>query len=127
MEEMFYCFGHYIDPYSRGIILEKKYNNFDMTKRAMKEKFEVTQEVRTNAEPAEEILDMDDPMEMLISQRVAVPENTQVEQTAIEIEMQRYESLPKVSKDVDVVKWWVQRCPTNPVQSCSSRSWCSGV
>ena len=52
------------------------------------------------------VADQDDPLEMFLGQRSVESSQQNVEMTQLELEMKKYEALPKVTKDVDVLKWW---------------------
>ena len=68
-KELFYCIGHYLDPYSRGILLEKKFFNLNETKKALNEMFGgLSLDSRNNnsVDPAITDQDQDDPLEMFL-------------------------------------------------------------
>ena len=117
-KEPFYCFGHYLDPYSRGILLEKKFFNLNETKKALNEIFGgLSLDSRNNNsdDPAPDRTDQDDPLEMFLVQRSVDNYEQNEELTQLELEMQKYESLPKVPKDVDVLKWWYSQSAELPI------------
>ena len=114
-KEPFYCIGHYLDPYSRGILLEKKFFNLNETKKALNEMFGgLSLDSRNNNSVAPTVPDQDDPLEMLMLQRSVENYEENVELSQLELEMQKYEALPKVPKDVDVLKWWYSQSAELP-------------
>ena len=69
---------------------------------------------RNNNSVAPTVPDQDDPLEMLMLQRSVENYEENVELSQLEIEMQKYEALPKVAKDVDVLKWWYSQSAVLP-------------
>ena len=117
-KEPFYCFGHYLDPYSRGILLEKKFFSLNDTKKTLNEMFGgLSLDSRNNnsVDPAITDQDQDDPLAMFLVQRSFDNHEQNEELTQLDLEMQKYESLPKVPKDVDVLKWWYSQSAELPI------------
>ena len=108
----FYNIVNYFDPYSRGILLEKKFRVMEETKRQIL----LTQPDALNSiatQPVPEI-DEDNPLEKLLREKTACQSET-LSLSPIEIEMQQYESLPRVGKDMDVREWWFQNSKKFPI------------
>ena len=81
-KESFYCRGHYLDPYSRGILLEKKFFNLEETKRGLIEMFDgLISDPANNNLLAPAVADQDDPLEMFLGQRSVESSQQNVELT----------------------------------------------
>ena len=108
-----YRFGHYFDPYSRGILLDVKFKNLEDVKLEIKLRWEVTDTNSSNSAVSESEMQVDDtnesdPLEAMIRMReahqsAAAPDTL----SPLELEFLKYEKLPKVKKDVDALKWWM--------------------
>ena len=59
--------------------------------------------------------DQDDPLEMFLNQRSVESYEQNEELTQLELEMKKYEALPKVPKDLDVLKWWYSQSAELPI------------
>ena len=106
-----------MDPYSRGVLLEKKFFNLAETKRGLIETFGgLSLDSRNNNAVAPgAAADQDDPLEMFLNQRSVESFEQNEELTQLELEMKKYEALPKVPKDTDVLKWWYSQSAELPI------------
>ena len=125
-----YSVGHYLDPYYRGIIL-KTYNKLTSVKKNIVDTWEcVATESNNNSEVNEESpesnIDEEDPIEKLLradTSRTGREGMSHVASSSrgsrsrssmsmlhvaspLEVEFQIFENKPKVTKDVDRLKWW---------------------
>ena len=95
--------------------MEKKFFNLAETKRGLIETFGGLSESRNNNTEAPGVADQDDPLEMFLNQRSVESYEQNEELTQLELEMKKYESLPKVPKDTDVLKWWYSQSAELPI------------
>ena len=116
-----YCISHYLDPYRRGILLEMVFKNMDQVKSEIIKRWsKPVAENNNNTEAAVPNNDNvtgdndnpDDPLEELMllkrNQQAEVAGNVENEsETAIRMELARYEAMPKIKKDDDIQKWWL--------------------
>ena len=107
-----YNFGHYLDPYSRGILLDVKFKILENVKAKMKSKWENLEASSnfTTADTDEFTVDDPDeldPLEAMLNLREAQRNNAVESSTSpLELEFKKYESMPKTRKDVNPLTWW---------------------
>ena len=95
--------------------MEKKFFNLAETKRGLIETFGGLSESRNNNTEAPGVADQDDPLEMFLNQRSVESSDQNEELSQLELEMKKYEALPKVPKDTDVLKWWYSQSAELPI------------
>ena len=98
-----------MDPYSRGILHEANFNKYRETRRTIIDKWgspdDMPQINMTLEESTEEMVN--DPLEELLRQRnISGSSQSSSQLSALEEEMIRYESFPRVDKNTDAISWW---------------------
>ena len=94
--------------------MEKKFQVMEETKQQIVTELTQPDALNTIAtQPVPEI-DEDDPLEKMLNEKTACQPET-LSLSPIEVEMQQYESLPRVGKDMDVCQWWFQNSKKFPV------------
>ena len=98
-----------MDPYSRGILLEAKFNKYRETRRTIIDKWGQVDIPLNNVivEESTESSDVvDDPLEQMLRQRkTSGPTQSLSQVSPLEEEMVRYESYPRVDKSTDAITW----------------------